>query len=62
MNQRQVENILIGETIVSSTTVNKRKGHGLGYQIIKDLLELMNARIEIQSTKGIGTTVMLYFN
>lgn len=62
MNQRQVENILTGETIVSSTTVDKRKGHGLGYQIIKDLLELMNARIEIQSTKGIGTTVMVYFN
>ncbi len=62
MNQRQVENILIGETIISSTTVDKRKGHGLGYQIIKDLLELMEARIEIQSTKGIGTTVMVYFS
>jgi signal transduction histidine kinase len=62
MNQRQVENILIGETIISSATVDKRKGHGLGYQIIKDLLELMEARIEIQSTKGIGTTVIVYFD
>ena len=62
MNQRQVENILLGETIISSATVDKRKGHGLGYQIIKDLLELMEARIEIQSKKGIGTTVMVYFS
>ncbi len=39
-----------------------KTGNGVGYQIIRSLVALMKAKIEINSVEGKGTTVKLYFN
>jgi K+-sensing histidine kinase KdpD len=57
MTQEQIANILSDDIIISSTNIDNRKGNGLGYLIIKDLLKMMSATIEIQSEKGKGTVV-----
>jgi signal transduction histidine kinase len=57
MTVEQVNNILSKEFIISSTNVDNRKGNGLGYLIIKDLVKMMSASLEIQSEKGKGTRV-----
>lgn len=62
MTSDQIENILQEDLIISSATVDNRKGHGLGYQIIKDLAELIDASLEIDSEKGSGTTVAIRFH
>lgn len=38
------------------------QGAGLGLPLAKRLLELMKGRIEIESVKGLGTTVYVYLN
>ncbi len=40
-----------------STTVNKIQGTGLGMSIVKRLTDIMNGEIDIQSKKGVGTTM-----
>jgi signal transduction histidine kinase len=62
MTQDQIENILQEEMIISSATVDNRKGHGLGYQIIKDLVSLIDAKLAIESNKGRGTTITITFS
>jgi signal transduction histidine kinase len=62
MTPDQIENILKEDLIISSATVDNRKGHGLGYQIIKDLTGLIDANLEIESQKGKGTSVTINFN
>jgi K+-sensing histidine kinase KdpD len=57
MTEEQIYNIMTEQFIVSSANMDNRKGNGLGYLIIKDLLKTMNATIDIKSTKGMGTTV-----
>jgi signal transduction histidine kinase len=57
MTEEQINNIMTEQFIVSSANMDNRKGNGLGYLIIKDLLKTMNAVIDIKSTKGAGTTV-----
>ncbi len=57
MTEEQIHNIMTEQFIVSSANMNNRKGNGLGYLIIKDLLKTMNATIDIKSTKGSGTMV-----
>jgi K+-sensing histidine kinase KdpD len=37
--------------IISSANIDKRKGNGLGYLIIKDLVKMMGASLEIKSEK-----------
>jgi signal transduction histidine kinase len=59
MTTNQVNNILSHEFIVSSENVDNRKGNGLGYLIIKDLVKMMNAELAIKSEKGSGTTVTI---
>lgn len=61
MTEDQIENILQEDLIISSATVDNRKGHGLGYQIIKDLTGLIDASLGIKSQKGVGTTVSITF-
>lgn len=62
MTSDQLENILQEDLIISSATVDNRKGHGLGYQIIKDLVGLIDATLDIQSQKGQGTTITINLN
>lgn len=38
------------------TTKNERDGAGLGLVIVKDLIEARRGKIEVESTRGIGTT------
>ncbi len=61
MSIEQVTNLLSAETIISSANTGHRKGNGLGYLIIKDLLKMMDAGITISSEKGKGTTVTIRF-
>jgi signal transduction histidine kinase len=57
MTADQIKNIMADQFIVSSANMDNKKGNGLGYLIIKDLLKMMNAKLSINSEKGKGTTV-----
>ncbi|MFN8251828.1 MAG: ATP-binding protein [Ferruginibacter sp.] len=57
MTPEQIQNIMSDQFIVSSTNIDNRKGNGLGYLIIKDLLKMMGAGLQIRSEKGKGTAV-----
>jgi len=59
MTPEQIQNIMDDEVIISSTTVDSRKGHGLGYLIIKDLMKMIGAELKINSEKGKGTLVSI---
>ena len=38
-----------------------KKGNGVGYQIIRNVVKLMNAKLEIDSIENKGTTVRIFF-
>lgn len=38
-----------------------KKGNGIGYQIIRHLVKLMNAELTIDSKEGIGSTISIKF-
>jgi signal transduction histidine kinase len=57
MTPDQVHRILAEDIVITSTNVDNKKGHGLGYLIIKDLIKTMGASIHIDSIKEKGTTV-----
>jgi signal transduction histidine kinase len=60
MTPEQIQNIMADQFIISSANIDKRKGNGLGYLIIKDLVKMMGASLEIISEKGSGTNVLIY--
>ena len=60
MTAEQIQNIMGDQFIVSSANIDNRKGNGLGYLIIKDLLKIMGSSFSIQSDKGRGTVVSIY--
>jgi len=62
MTQEQIKNILNNEFIVSSANIDNKKGNGLGYLIIKDLIKMIDATLYIKSTKGLGTKVSITLN
>ncbi len=51
MTPEQIQNIMSDQFIVSSANIDNRKGNGLGYLIIKDLLKMMGASLQIKSEK-----------
>jgi signal transduction histidine kinase/ligand-binding sensor domain-containing protein len=57
MSQEQIRNILEDRFLISAANIDNKKGHGLGYLIIKDLIKMMGATIQIDSELSIGTTV-----
>jgi signal transduction histidine kinase len=59
LTAEQIKNIMADQFIISSANVDNRKGNGLGYLIIKDLLKMMGATLDIQSEKGKGTQVFI---
>ena len=59
MTQEQITNIMADHFIISSANVDNRKGNGLGYLIIKDLLKIIKGTLSIQSEKGKGTVVRI---
>jgi signal transduction histidine kinase len=59
MTHEQIENLLSDDKIIASANVDNKKGTGLGYMIIKDLLKMMGGSLNIESNKGSGTTVSI---
>ena len=59
MTPQQINNVMSEHFIVSSANVDNRKGNGLGYLIIKDMLKLVNAKFVIKSKPGKGTMVTI---
>jgi K+-sensing histidine kinase KdpD len=59
MTDAQIANILSDEYIISSANIDNRKGNGLGYLIIKDLLKMMGASMQIESKKQEGSKVII---
>jgi signal transduction histidine kinase len=59
MTADQIKNIMADQFIVSSANMDNKKGNGLGYLIIKDLLKMLNAKLSINSERGKGTTVYI---
>jgi signal transduction histidine kinase len=57
MTADQIKNIMADQFIISSANIDNRKGNGLGYLIIKDLVKMMGATLHIDSEKGNGTAV-----
>jgi signal transduction histidine kinase len=60
MSPEQINNIMADHFIISSANVDKRKGNGLGYLIIKDLLKIIRGSLSIQSEKGKGARVRIF--
>lgn len=57
MTPEQITNIMADHFIISSENVDRRKGNGLGYLIIKDLLKIIRGSLFIHSIKEKGTVV-----
>ncbi len=55
----KIQSLMEDHVVISSANVDNRKGHGLGFLIIKDLVKMMGASLEIKSEKGNGTTVSI---
>jgi sensor histidine kinase regulating citrate/malate metabolism len=51
---------LANEVTINSSSVDKKTGHGLGYLIIKDLLQVTGCTLNINSIKNTGTTVFVF--
>ena len=60
MTQEQINHIMADHFIISSANVDNRKGNGLGYMIIKDLLKILRGSLSIHSGKEKGTTVTVW--
>lgn len=61
MTPEQIKNIMADQYIISSANMDNRKGNGLGYLIIKDLVKMMGAVLSISSEKGTGSKVSISF-
>ena len=57
MTAEQIQNIMADQFIISSANIDNRKGNGLGYLIIKDLLKMMGASFTIKSRKEYGSAI-----
>jgi len=62
MSPEQIQRLMAEEVVITSANVDNKKGHGLGYLIIKDLLKTMDAKLHIESKKGEGATVSIQIN
>ena len=59
MTPEQIDRLMEDNVVITSANVDNKKGHGLGYLIIKDLLKTMHADLKIESIKGEGATVII---
>ncbi len=61
MTQQQIDNLLSEQTFISTVNSKGKRGNGLGFLIIKDLLKVTNGRFTISSAKNRGTKIKLFF-
>jgi len=59
MSPEQIQRLMEEDVVITSANVDHKRGHGLGYLIIKDLLKTMGAGLHIESKKGEGTMVSI---
>ena len=57
MTPDQITNIMADHFIISSANVDNRKGNGLGYLIIKDLMKILRGSLQIHSEKDKGSRI-----
>ncbi len=60
MAPEQINSIMADHFIISSANVDNRKGNGLGYLIIKDLMKILRGNLYIRSEKDKGTRVTVW--
>lgn len=62
MNSSMIHYLLKGNSKDEVEQIPKyKKGNGVGFQIIRNIVQLMNAKLEIESKEAVGTTVFLIF-
>ncbi len=61
MSQNAIENLLNQTKIFTTTGTNNEKGSGLGFRLIKEFMENIGGKIDINSLIGKGTSIYLYF-
>jgi signal transduction histidine kinase len=63
MNAALINHLTSGNAMDNSFDHNKRfkSGNGVGYQIIRNVIKLMNAHIDIESLENNGTTINVIF-
>ncbi len=61
MTKLMVDHLMEDNTMLSTPGTNNEKGSGIGFKLIKEFMENIGGRIEINSEEGKGTSVTLYF-
>ncbi len=61
MTPEQVEKLMVSEINESTPGTANEKGTGLGFNIVREFVDLNQGRMEIDSEVGRGTTVKLFF-
>ncbi|MBL7745153.1 MAG: HAMP domain-containing histidine kinase [Chitinophagaceae bacterium] len=59
MTPEKIQSLMADHVVISSANVDNRKGHGLGFLIIKDLLKTVGATLNIESRPGAGSTISI---
>lgn len=62
MKEEQIRQLLAEQIVITSANVDNKRGHGLGFMIIKDLLKMMGASISIDSKPGKGAAISIHLN
>ena len=61
MSAAKIESLLNDSSPIREKSTDNKSGHGLGYLIIRDIVQWMDAQIEITSTLGKETTARVTF-
>jgi signal transduction histidine kinase/ligand-binding sensor domain-containing protein len=59
MPPEKIQSLMEDHVVISSANVDNKKGHGLGFLIIKDLLKTVGASLHIESTVGVGSKISI---
>jgi signal transduction histidine kinase len=59
MTPEQVQHLLGDQIVITATNIDNKKGHGLGFLIIKDLLKMTGGSMTIKSERGTGSKISI---